>query len=108
MYPGLHPKQQQSQVDPESPNLSKFPNYANIKGYEVVLNEGDLLYLPPLWFHHVTALDPSISINFWSPDISQSETERKAFELDPDLATKLETKIVKAFLRVIQLEDVEA
>jgi len=24
------------------------------------------LYLPPFWFHHVTALDLSISVNIWS------------------------------------------
>lgn len=27
---------------------------------------GDVLYLPPLWFHHVTALSISISVSVWT------------------------------------------
>ncbi|KNC46091.1 uncharacterized protein AMSG_11595 [Thecamonas trahens ATCC 50062] len=34
-------------------------------GLRVVLNEGDVLYLPPLWFHTVRTHDASISTNFW-------------------------------------------
>ena len=26
---------------------------------------GDVLYLPPLWLHHVTAEDASVSVNVW-------------------------------------------
>lgn len=32
----------------------------------VDLGPGDVLYLPPFWFHRVTALTTSISVNVWS------------------------------------------
>jgi len=28
-----------------------------LQAYDIVLGPGDVLYLPPYWFHHVTALD---------------------------------------------------
>ncbi len=31
-----------------------------------------MMYIPPNWFHHVEALDPCISVNFWSASIQQS------------------------------------
>ena len=34
--------------------------------YEVIVEEGDVLFLPPMWFHQVEALEDSISANVWS------------------------------------------
>ncbi|XP_065182659.1 hypoxia-inducible factor 1-alpha inhibitor-like, partial [Sycon ciliatum] len=46
---------------------------------EVVLDPGDLLYIPPLWFHHVESIDTSISVNVWT-DSMQSTTALTMFE----------------------------
>lgn len=54
-----------AQVDPVSPNLEKFPKYAEAKGIKCLLEPGDILYIPPKWWHHVTALDKSFSVSFW-------------------------------------------
>jgi hypothetical protein len=32
----------------------------------VIVEEGQVLFLPPMWFHQVEALDHSISVNVWS------------------------------------------
>lgn len=29
------------------------------------LGPGEMLYIPPNWWHHVTALTPSFSVSFW-------------------------------------------
>ena len=34
---------------------------------EAILNAGDVLYIPPMWFHHVTTLEESVSLSVWSP-----------------------------------------
>lgn len=29
-----------------------------------------VLYIPPLWVHHVTALEASLSVSVWSPHVA--------------------------------------
>ncbi len=50
-------------VNPESPDLKKHPDYSMAKPVEVVVNEGDVLYMPPAALHHVRSLDDCISFN---------------------------------------------
>jgi len=66
LYPFLHPGAQQSQINFDAPDLKSFPKFKNARAIEAILNPGDVLYLPPLWFHHVTALSTSISVSVWT------------------------------------------
>lgn len=34
-------------------SFTKFPKFKHLQPYEVILEPGDILYLPPYWFHHV-------------------------------------------------------
>ena len=52
-------------VDPENPDLDRFPLFAQAHIIKVDLSPGDMLYLPEGWFHHVRSLTLSLSINFW-------------------------------------------
>jgi len=47
------------------PDPKLHPEFANAKCISIELQAGDLLYIPKLWWHHVTTLEPSISVNFW-------------------------------------------
>lgn len=67
LFPFLHPGAQQSQVNLSRPDLNLFPHFQETVAYEALLKPGDVLYLPPFWFHHVTALSNSISISVWTP-----------------------------------------
>lgn len=54
-----------TQVDAENLDFEKFPLVKNVKFYRVVLKEGEMLYIPRLWWHYVRSLTPSISVSFW-------------------------------------------
>ncbi|WP_414561753.1 MULTISPECIES: cupin-like domain-containing protein [unclassified Anabaena] len=59
-----------SKVNPDAPDLTSFPKFPLHNKIEVILNPGEILYIPPFWWHHVTALDENISLTFWySPGI---------------------------------------
>ncbi|WP_196236089.1 cupin-like domain-containing protein [Bradyrhizobium japonicum] len=51
-----------SEVDPEQPDLERYPLFRNVKLLPIELNEGDALFVPVGWWHHVRSLSPSISI----------------------------------------------
>lgn len=40
-------------VDPLCPDFEKYPLYKNARQLHCTVEEGDALYLPSLWFHHV-------------------------------------------------------
>ena len=59
LYPRIHPSTRMSQVASSFPNvdLEKFPKFENAQPYEVVLEAGDVLFIPAYWFHMPTALE---------------------------------------------------
>lgn len=54
-----------SQVDAEAPDLSCFPKFADGTCWFTVLKPGQMLYIPPKWWHHVRSLSTSFSVSFW-------------------------------------------
>mmetsp|Transcript_90916 Transcript_90916/g.245681 ORF Transcript_90916/g.245681 Transcript_90916/m.245681 type:complete len:618 (-) Transcript_90916:54-1907(-) len=73
-WPVNHPQDRQSRVDFDAPDLKTFPKFADLQGQglEVVLGPGDVLHLPPGWWHHIEMLPSEphgevVSINFWYP-----------------------------------------
>ncbi|XP_012226382.2 bifunctional peptidase and (3S)-lysyl hydroxylase JMJD7 [Linepithema humile] len=52
-------------IDPLNPDYKKYPEYRNAHTLRVTLEAGDALYLPSLWFHHVTQSHACVSINYW-------------------------------------------
>jgi Cupin-like domain len=54
-----------SQIDPLIPDFELFPEFRQAKRLMVTVNPGDMLFLPVGWWHHVSSLSDSISVNFW-------------------------------------------
>ena len=57
-----------SLVDSCSPDYDKFPKYANAlkESYVVELEEGDALFIPSMWWHHIEALESfNALVNYW-------------------------------------------
>lgn len=63
--------QPSSLVDFAAPDFTRFPKFrqAMAAAQFTVLEPGDVLYIPSLWWHHVEALDPvGAMVNFWWRD----------------------------------------
>jgi hypothetical protein len=60
-----------SLVDPEVPDLERFPLAAEALNHArtAELEPGDAIYIPHMWWHHVRSLDElSILVNYWWDD----------------------------------------
>jgi hypothetical protein len=53
-----------SQVDLDRVDLEKYPQFRNVKVIDVVLNPGDLFFLPVGWWHYVRGLDVTVTMTF--------------------------------------------
>ena len=54
-----------SPVDVEEPDYDRFPLYQQATPFAVMLEPGDILFIPVRWWHHARSLSESISLNFW-------------------------------------------
>ncbi|XP_067003136.1 bifunctional peptidase and arginyl-hydroxylase JMJD5 [Anabrus simplex] len=54
-----------ARVDPEQPDYSSFPEFKKAQGWECCLNPGEILFIPPRWWHYVRSLTTSFSVSFW-------------------------------------------
>ncbi|OZJ04654.1 hypothetical protein BZG36_02891 [Bifiguratus adelaidae] len=55
------------ELDPTNPDLSRFPQFSKAKPLTVTVQQGDMLYLPAMWFHqvHQQGEDGVIAVNYW-------------------------------------------
>jgi hypothetical protein len=72
LYPGpLEPTpggQVVSMVDFRAPDFERFPRFAEAIAHAqtVVLEPGDAIFIPSMWWHHVQGLDPfTVLVNYW-------------------------------------------
>ncbi|WP_306397134.1 cupin-like domain-containing protein [Telluria beijingensis] len=55
-----------SPVDPEAPDFERFPLVRQAALVELIVEPGDMLYVPAGWYHQVRALSFSLSSNRWA------------------------------------------
>lgn len=53
-----------SEIDLEDVDYARFPLYRGVEPYEIILQPGEMLFIPVGWWHHVKALDVSVSVSF--------------------------------------------
>jgi LPS sulfotransferase NodH len=53
-----------SDVDCENPDLSRHPKFGDASVIDVVLEPGEVLFMPVGWWHHVRALEVSMTVSF--------------------------------------------
>lgn len=61
-----------SMVDPLAPDLARYPRFAaaQSKMQQAVLETGDAIFIPAMWWHHVETIDPvNLLVNYWYNDL---------------------------------------
>ena len=54
-----------SRIQLDQVDTAQFPLFEKATPFHCVLEPGDLLYMPPYWWHQVRSLDMAISVNYW-------------------------------------------
>jgi len=57
-----------SMVDPDAPDLNRYPRFAEAMRHALVaeLGPGDAIFIPALWWHNVHASEPfNVLVNYW-------------------------------------------
>jgi len=75
LLPKGHPSGRHSAVDWSNPDWEAFPDFAGARANEIVMQAGDVLYLPTFWFHYIISLE----INFQCNTRSGIEYSKKVF-----------------------------
>lgn len=68
LYPvdGLLSNTSEVQVEaPEDETDTKYPRFREATYVECVLHAGEMLYIPPKYWHYVRSLSTSFSVSFW-------------------------------------------
>mmetsp|Transcript_23378 Transcript_23378/g.50026 ORF Transcript_23378/g.50026 Transcript_23378/m.50026 type:complete len:612 (-) Transcript_23378:218-2053(-) len=63
LLPRGHPSARHSAVDWSNPDLEEFPTFLKTHVNEVVMQPGDVLYLPTNWFHYIVSLELNMQCN---------------------------------------------
>ena len=52
-------------VDLDNIDEEEFPKVVDLEFMDCILGEGEMLYIPPKWWHYVRSLTTSFSVSFW-------------------------------------------
>jgi hypothetical protein len=64
VYNHHHVFSQVSDIDDPAVDLGRFPRLADARAYEVLLEPGEILFMPLAWWHQVKSLDFSVTTTF--------------------------------------------
>ncbi|GMH91346.1 hypothetical protein TrVE_jg9256 [Triparma verrucosa] len=87
-YPSVHAARKMSQIpftDEWDPKTTIFPNSTSLKAYEVTLKPGEIIYIPPYWWHSITTADssPALSLSVVSPSWEEAHLSKAFFAALP-------------------------
>lgn len=59
-------------VDLDNIDKNEFPKVVELEFMDCILEEGEMLYIPPKWWHYVRSLTMSFSVSFWWSNEAES------------------------------------
>lgn len=63
MLPPMHPSGRHSEIDWSRLDIDKYPLFRRVQGMEVILQPGDVLYVPTFWIHYIVSLNVNYQCN---------------------------------------------
>jgi len=63
ILPKDHPSGRHSEVDWSKPDLEAYPDFSKVNAHEIILQPGDVLYIPTNWIHYIVSLNINIQCN---------------------------------------------
>lgn len=85
-------------LDVEQENLEKYPKFSNAERYECLLEEGDIIFIPALWFHNITAIEMSFGVNIFWKNLSDDFYDKKDTYGNKDLPVAAKVNFPPKFL----------
>lgn len=87
-------------IDIDNPDLETFPDFIKAKKYTCIMEPGDVLFIPALWFHNTLALSFGVAVNVFWKNLDHSLYDKKDFYGNKDLlpAAKVCTDKLSRFL----------
>ncbi|KAJ8252813.1 hypothetical protein GJAV_G00205900 [Gymnothorax javanicus] len=89
----------------DSPDLKLYPKFVKARRYECVLEPGDLLFIPALWFHNTLALQFGVGVNvFWRHLKAECYDKKDPYgNKDPVAATRAMQVLERALQALAEL-----
>ncbi|XP_066543085.1 tRNA wybutosine-synthesizing protein 5 isoform X2 [Hoplias malabaricus] len=90
-------------LDIDFPDLEQFPEFVKALRYECILEPGDLLFIPALWFHNTLALEFGVGVNvFWRHLPLESYDKKDPYGNKDPLAASRALQAVERALGVLE------
>ncbi|XP_065673076.1 tRNA wybutosine-synthesizing protein 5 [Hydra vulgaris] len=88
-------------IDIKNTDYEKYPKFKCVNRYSCKIYPGDVLFIPALWFHNVTAIDFSISVNVFWKHLNDKMYNKKDIYGNKDLVPA--EKAMQSFDKIIKL-----
>jgi len=72
-------------LDIDNPDYHEFPGFIRAQKYECVLDPGDILFIPALWFHNTLALTYGVAVNVFWKNLDHNLYDKNDFYGNKDL-----------------------
>ncbi|KAG9349393.1 hypothetical protein JZ751_027836 [Albula glossodonta] len=90
-------------LDIDSPDLERYPEFVKARRYECVLEPGDVLFIPALWFHNTLALQFGVGVNvFWRHLKAESYDKKDPYGNKDPVAAARAMQVLERALQALE------